>query len=203
MTSQPGALRHAIAPIALASTSLSPEKSGVPFGLHRGMTQDQVVRIVGQGAVEAALDDTILFRTVPKPHPAFESYALTFSPKDGLLKTVAIGKDIRSNCFGEAVHSSFIEIQDVIAETYGQPDIKLDYLLTGSNWKDHKDWMTGLFKEERTLATAWLLSREWGYGIVLAARALSSDLGRLELTYEFDRWEQYLDAVKKKAGAAF
>ncbi len=192
-----------MAPIALASTSPSPETSGAPFGLHRGMTQDQVIRIVGEGSVEAALDDTMLFRVVPKPHPAFESYALMFSPKNGLLKTVAIGKDIRTNGFGGAVHTSFIEIQNVIAETYGQPDIKVDYLMAGSNWRDHKDWMTGLFKEERTLATAWLPSREWGYGIVLAARALSSDMGRLELAYEFDGWEQYLDAVKKKAGAAF
>lgn len=89
-----------VAPVAPVVAHLG---SG-PFGLHRGMTQEQVIQIVGKGAISEAKGDTLRLLRVPKSHPAFGLYSLIFSPKDGLLKIVAYGNDIRTNAFGEAIH---------------------------------------------------------------------------------------------------
>jgi hypothetical protein len=175
-----------------------------PFGLRRGMTQEQVIQVVGKGAVKEAKDDTLELLTVPKPHPAFEFYQLIFSPTGGLLKIIAYGNDITTNGFGERVHDSFIEIRDAISEVYGQPEGTLDFLKAGSIWNEPEYWMMGLLKEERTLATNWqkaLPNRI--YGIVLDAKALSTEKGFLHLVYEFDGWNEYVDAKKAKAGTVF
>jgi hypothetical protein len=187
----------------LATVAFAQETSG-PFGLHRGLTQEQVIRIVGKDAIKETNGDTLRLLRVPKPHPAFEFYSLIFSPKDGLLKIVAYGKDIRTNGFGEAVHDSFIEIRDAISKTYGQPKFTLDRVKAGSIWKEPEDWMMGLLKEERGLTTAW----DSGLpnhiqDIVIEASALSQEKGFLRIVYEFDGWNQYVDEVKAKAGTVF
>lgn len=94
----------------VATATFAQEPSG-PFGLRKGMPQEQVIELVGRGAVKETKNDTIRLLTVPKPHTKFDLYSLIFSPKDGLLKIVAYGKDIRTNSFGESLHDAFIEIR--------------------------------------------------------------------------------------------
>jgi hypothetical protein len=168
------------------------------------MTQEQVIQIVGKDAVKETKGDRLSLTTVPKSHRAFELYSLTFSPKDGLLKIIAYGKDITTNGFGNAVHDYFIEIRDALSHTYGQPDITIDDVKSGSIWTEPQDWMIGLRKEERELATSWgksLPNRI--YGIVLEAKALSSEKGYLVLSYEFEGWGEYLDMKNKKTDSVF
>jgi hypothetical protein len=38
---------------------------------------------------------------------------------------------------------------------------------------------------------------------VLEASALSREKGFLKLTYEFDGWDEYVDALKKNEGTVF
>jgi hypothetical protein len=64
-----------------------------PFGLERGMSKDQVIRLVGLNNVadryaggKYSGSDLLILSSVPKPHGAFVTYALTISPKDGLLR---------------------------------------------------------------------------------------------------------------------
>jgi hypothetical protein len=168
------------------------------------MTQEQVIQIVGKAAVKEAKGDVLRLSAVPKPHRAFDEYSLVFSDNDGLLKIVAYGKDIRTNGFGEAVHDSFVEIRDAISKTYGEPHYNFDRLKEGSIWKDPQYWMIGLLKKERDLGSDWgtdLPNRI--HGIVLEARALSDEKGYLVLTYEFDGWDEYVDAKHKKADSVF
>jgi hypothetical protein len=195
-----------VAFVGLATVALAQETSG-PFGLRRGMTQEQVIQIVGNGAVKETKGDTLVLLTVPKPHPDFELYSLIFSPTDGLLKVMAIGKDISTNGFGEAVRSSFREIRNALLQTYGKPNPDLDFVRAGSIWKEPEDWMMGLRKDERYLESAWQEEKlplpNQIHVIVLEAKALSTEKGFLELSYEFNGWDAYLDALKKKASTVF
>ena len=128
---------------------------------------------------------------------------MRFSPKDGLLQIMAFGNDIDTNGFGEAVHKSFMEILDDISQTYGKPGI-IDHVEVGSIWNEPQDWMMGLLKKERILEASWdkaLPNRV--SGIVLQARADSTAIGFLRLTYEFDGWNEYVDAERKEAGTVF
>jgi hypothetical protein len=187
----------------LATVAFAQQSNG-PFGLHRGMTQQEVIQIIGKDAIKETKGDIVRLIRVPKPHSAFESYDLIFSPKDGLLKIIALGIDIRTNGFGEAVHQAFKEIRDAVSQSYGKPDIDLDYLKDGSIWKEPEDWTMGLLKDERTLACAWKMALpNRNYGVVLEAKALSNAKGYLTLMYEFDGWNEYVDSLKKKAGAVF
>ena len=187
----------------LATVAFGQETSG-PFGLRRGMTQEQVIQIVGKAAIKETKGDTLRLLSVPKSHPAFEFYSLIFSPKDGLLKIVAYGNDIKTNAFGEAVHGSFIEIRGAISQTYGQPEFNLDRVKAGSIWKEPEDWMMGLLKEERDLTTIWNTALpNHIQDIVIEAVALSQEKGYLRVIYEFDGWNEYVDALKKKAGTVF
>jgi hypothetical protein len=197
-----------IATSVLATVALAQEPTG-PFGLHRGMTREQVIQLVGKDAIKPGIPgrtelDTLRLYRVPKSHPAFEYYTLIFSPKDGLLKILAIGSNISTNVFGETLHTSFIELRDVISQTYGQPRGTIDSVQSGSIWNDPQDWMMGLLKKERTLAAAWDTGLPNNiHGVILETDALSREIGILTLVYEFDGWSEYLDAKAKKAGTVF
>jgi hypothetical protein len=196
-----------IAISVLATVALAQEPTG-PFGLHRGMTQEQVIQLVGKDAIRTDLKnsdpDALRLSRVPKSHPGFEFYSLLFSPKDGLLKIIAYGNTIDTNVFGETLHKSLLEIRDVISQTYGQPQFTNDYVKTGSIWTDPQDWMMGLLKHDRMLSAAWGKSLpNHIFGIVIEANALSQDTGYLTLFYEFDGWNEYVDARAKKAGTVF
>ena len=79
--------------------TLSQEKSG-PFGFEAGMTKEQIIEIVGSAAIKETTGDTTIFSNAPKADPIFESYALRISPEHGLLKIVALSKNISTNGLG-------------------------------------------------------------------------------------------------------
>ena len=76
----PRFLSFALAATAFASSGLFAQDTSGPFGLHMGMTPEQVIQIVGKDAVKEIKGDILNLYTVPKPHPAFEFYSLVFSP---------------------------------------------------------------------------------------------------------------------------
>jgi hypothetical protein len=167
------------------------------------MTQEQVIQIVGKNAVKEIQGDRLDLHAVPKPHPAF-------SPKDGLLNIVAFGNGITTNGFGEAVHDSFVQIQEGISKTYGPPDVSSDRVRDGSIWNEPQDWMMGLLKGERDLMAIWYKTVSSTkklpnriIGIVLEAKASSTEQGFIVLKYEFDGWNEYVEAKKNKADSVF
>ena len=135
---------------------------------------------------------------------------IPFSPKDGLLLIVAFGPGIRTNGFGEAVHDSFLKIHDALSKTYGQPDGTVDRVKDGSIWAEPQGWMMGLLKEERELLALWSKSvfstkklPNRISGIVLEAKATSTEQGFLQLSYQFDGYDEYLHAKNEKADSVF
>lgn len=94
------------------------EPSG-PFGLHRGMTKAQVLSIIGNAPIKNetpnALGGTmIIVSTVPKPYREFEAYQLYFSKTEGLLKIIAIGKDIATSEEGTELREHYSDLETLL-----------------------------------------------------------------------------------------
>lgn len=65
-----------------------------PFGLRAGMTEEQVLSVVGTSNVQAVEDDGVQGQylkldSVPNGDPAFDLYGCVFSPKYGLVEVYA------------------------------------------------------------------------------------------------------------------
>jgi hypothetical protein len=163
------------------------------------MTKEQIVAILGDKALTRVHDDAYTFSTAPSPHPEFESYICFVSPEKGLLKVVAISKDIETNSFGEAIRDRFEQVQAGLSKAYGAGK-SYDFLQSGSIWNEPQDWMMGLLKDERTLEAFWQLNPPQDHITVIALKAvaLSREKGYLSLGYEFEGWEQYVDSKKEK-----
>ena len=141
----------------------------------------------------------MVLTSAPKPHPAFEDYVLVFSPAQGLLKIGAFGKDIETTVFGTELRSAYQEMKVALAAAYGTPRA-VEYLPSGSIWKEPEDWMMGLLKKERTISALWEGALKNNLNdIVLEALASSQTKGYLELTYEFVGWGAYLDSKRAKS----
>lgn len=197
------------ATIALMAGALGAQQRPVhePFGFHRGMTRAEVIKAVGAASIDTkhSQGDFLSVSTAPKPYSAFEAYNLWFSPSQGLLKISAIGKTIQTNRFGEQIRVAYGEISKALRATYGEPEV-LDFLKTGSIWKEPEDWTMGLLKEEREYSEYWSkysLKLADMSGIVLEALALSDERGYLIVSYEFEGWEEYVEAKKADAGKVF
>ncbi len=174
--------------LCILAAILAPTKgSASAFGFKAGMTKAQIVAIVGTKALTKVEGDMYTFSTAPTPHPEFEEYLCIISPEKGLLKVIALSKDIETNRFGEAVKEKFEQIQAGITKTYGNGD-SFDRLEDGSLWTDPQDWMMGLLKKDRELVTYWKLTTPQDHITIIAleAKALSMEKGYISLVYEFE-----------------
>jgi hypothetical protein len=120
--------KHAAGWLLSAIPVLAQTASQGPFGFHRGMTREEVVQAVGTGAVDAASSNDLLKLSVaPKPYNGFAWYRLTISPAEGVLKIVAVGKDIQSNGFGTDIQEEFNRIYKGVQGVYGPPTKAFDF----------------------------------------------------------------------------
>jgi len=173
-----------------------------PFGFQSGMTKQQVVAMLGEDALKPkSIANWFWSAKAPKQHPLFDHYELLISPKAGVVKVLALSKVIPTSAYGEVLQEQFSKIRDQVAKTYGKYET-YDYLNTGSIWKEPRDWMKGLEKEERTLVCFW--RRETGaelkntvFEVRLEANALDETHGALVLTFEFEKFKAYEEEQKK------
>jgi hypothetical protein len=183
--------------LSYSMQTFSQEKSG-PFGFEAGMTKEQIIEIVGSAAIKETSGDTTIFSNAPKADPIFESYALRISPENGLLKIVALSKNINTNGFGNELKSAFKDIRAALAKIYGRPVHEMDLLNNGSIWTRPDDWMTALLKGERIFGCNWidipLPNRINVIRIDVAAK--SKEIGCLYLTYEFEGYAAYMKTKK-------
>ena len=182
-----------------------------PFGLERGMTKAQIIALVGKDAVARDVTaptggTTLLLSTVPKPYKEFQRYVLKVSPTDGLLSIIAIGSALDTSSDGEELRSHYTDLKSALEATYLKPTSDFDFLKSGSIWSEPSDFMMSLQKRDRTLSTFWTVKDgaklKDGISLVsLEAKAASRTGGFLVLTYEFDGWEAYVNAVNAKEGS--
>jgi len=84
---------------------------------------------------------------------------------------------------------------------------KFDFLRAGSIWDEPRDWMMGLLREERTLATYW--DNEEGsrmsdrlVSVSLRAHAVSTSQGLIQLTYEFENMPACIAEIRRRESSA-
>ena len=175
-----------------------------PFGFEYGMTKEQIVKLVGQRAVEKEDGDRLSLSTAPKPHPDFEAYNLMISPEQGLVKIGAVGRDVQTTGSGYELRRAFTETADALVKSYGSAKKTYDFLESGSIWKDSQYWMMGVKKKERHLVATWESPLpNHLQSIFLEVSALKTETGYLTLSYEFDGFKEYSDGKKAKAGSVF
>ncbi len=173
--------------LALALVAL-PAEAG-PFGFEMGMTIEQVRRVVKLEPVDGK--GRFLARTAPKPHPAFEAYALAFSPTTGLAKVIALGKDIETKDTGLELRRAFDDLRQSLDAKYGNGE-RTDLLTAGSTMPSPSWWMLKLNAGEQVLEGLWKASDlplpDNLRSILLRAEARSLSQGILVLSYEFTNY---------------
>ncbi len=177
-----------------------------PFGFNRGMTKDQVIQLVGKNAVKSRSSDgvTITVTTAPKPYDDFEEYILQFSPDEGLLKIIAVGRTIDTSSDGEQLKDSFDTLHKALVGAFGPAENDFDFLKSGSIWTEGHDFMPGLLHQDRTLASYWNPKNRADRidEIRLKAVALDYTHGYIALGYEFEGWNEFVDTINAKKNSA-
>lgn len=155
-----------------------------PFGLDMGMS----VKSIDKNAKQAA-PFVYLTTNVPKPHSAFESYAIKAAPKMGLCWLKGIGKDISTSSYGVELKSAFSEMNEKLTKRYGKGETT-DLLMPGSIWKKPNDFMMAMRKKERFLMAVW--EKEKGskldgnlIQVALVASPSGRDKGYISIEYSF------------------
>ena len=172
------------------------------FGLKKGMTVSQI-RALDFGTLER-FDNDLFFVSNPKmPKDAWMA-TFEFSPKDGLLK-VRLSFRIETNAYGHKVKEKYREMRDIMRKKYGKGK-EIDALLPSSIWNESSDWMMGLLKGDRLLA--WSKSfdadNKWQLDTVaVMAKATSPEVAVIDVIYEFQGWEEYIDAKEAKEASQF
>lgn len=77
------------------------------FGFKAGVTKEQIVAILGSQTLTRVDGDVYIFSKAPPPASRIQEYMCAISPEKGLLKVVAISKDIETNSFGQALKDKF------------------------------------------------------------------------------------------------
>lgn len=163
------------------------------------MTRDQILEIVGKNSIILSGDDNIVFNKAPKPHDAFESWALLISPKDGLVKVIAVGKTKETDDSGIELKQAFDSIVEGIANKYGKPKSVFSSC-GGSNELECKseNWMLSLKDKNRQLSDFWEVSSPNHVHLInVQARASSLHSGYVNVGFEFEKFNQYEDEKKK------
>jgi hypothetical protein len=171
-----------------------------PFGFKAGMTKQHVIATVGASSVREDDGDLLVLSTAPKPYEDFDKYIVYVSRTKGIAKVAGISKPIETNSFGDQVKKELEEVQTALEKKYGKPTETLDFLQTGSEWKEPQYWMMGLLKKERHLVTVWHTTQ--GTSIMLLALAASPELGSVGVYYEFGTfptWMREHDEEKNKS----
>jgi hypothetical protein len=180
-----------------------------PFGFDYGMTKDQVIAAVGRENVIKDQDFVLRVITAPKPDDNFEAYSLLISPEKGLLKIIATGTTIDTSEFGMELKVGFGAMRDSLAKKFGAPSNTYDFLQPDSNMDAPSAFTESLRKKQRVLAANWDITAEKRktagpeadhlLGVVLETKALRKNAGWLEVTYEFEGFQQLYEEMQKAA----
>ena len=194
-------LNRVAAVVATACVTCVPSFAAT-FGFHKGETVQQVIAAVGQKNVLKTEKNpgggiNLTLQTTPEPHDEFESYKLYFSPDKGLLRVVAVGKDIPNTPDGAELRNHYFIVHAQIGRNYGAPYEDIDDLDPHSRWKKPNDYVMGMVQGDRSLVA------HWGNGsdsmhypndiscITLFAGGLDSTTGYVAVDITFIGWDAF------------
>jgi hypothetical protein len=165
-----------------------------PFGFYAGETRAQVIAAIGKAAIKSEKKDTLEVTTSPKPDPHFDTFTLILSPRAGLLKVVATGKDQNDDATGVKVRAEYAAVKSDVTAVYGPATESFDFIKSTSKHKGADEFILALTNSERTLAAYWTKSAfpNSVNSISLEADGLGNDLGYLSLEFEFNGYAAYI-----------
>jgi hypothetical protein len=175
------------------------------FGFERGMTPEQVTSLVGASAITNTMPDQLggvqyTLSTAPSPHREFAQYILVFSKESGLLRVVAIGKELVTSSDGLQLRDHYDSLCTAMKTTY-ELDRQLDFARPGSLWNKPRDFMMGLLKNDRVLA-AFFKDGHGGH-VIIEPSATDNSTGYITVSYEYQGWDEYFDRLRAKEATAF
>lgn len=181
--------------------------SVAPFGFEYGMTKEQVIQKLGKTALVKDSGVNVTFSSAPNPHPDFEMYVLAFSPQKGLLKITALSKDIETSDDGAELRTKFDAFLGALREKYGKADKDFDFCKGNDVECRSEYFMLTLKGKNRYLNSFWSRSKAnlppHLYTIGIEAVAMGINKGYIELAYEFDGWNEFVDEINKKRNSTF
>jgi hypothetical protein len=180
-----------------------------PFGFEKGMTREQVIKLLGKSAVrdgELSSKDILTVLTAPKPHPGFAEYVLTISPRMGLVKVSAVGKTINTGDDGLDLRRTFDDVVEAISKKYGNPTGTTDHCNGGTGCDASEYWMMSLLDKNRSLRAFWTPPKErvaHVVAILVDAQAIELNKGFIGCFFEFEGFHDYADSRKDAQNDTF
>lgn len=144
-----GAVSLVLLSLALSAGHASAQESTrLSFGLEIGTDPS---RLPG---CKAAGKDMYSCTTLPKPHPAFESYQVYFVKGIGICTVRAIGEDIVTSRSGGELRSAADKLIEQIGAQYGTSN-KMDLISPSSIWDEYGDWTMSILQKDRMYGMIW------------------------------------------------
>lgn len=120
-----------------------------PFGLADDATPESL------GAVAVGGNPGIYYvAEVPRPHPKFDFYTITYHESTGICGVIAGTEKIDSNSSGTGLISAFKRLESQVSVRYGQGEFT-NYLISGSIWDESNDFLMSLATGDRLWHTVW------------------------------------------------
>ena len=168
---------------------IAAEKEKGPFGTTWLSSKEEVEEVGKLTLIQDYGDYAFYYFTPNKGHSAFESYLIIIIKNVGLVKIVASGTDINCTGYGTALKNAYSDMKNSLIKSYGPVTKEYDFN-TSSLWTDADDWMYALYRGYRYLTCYWDTEN---YTIGLDANASSSSVGYITLTYEHNKWGEFLN----------
>lgn len=178
-----------------------------PFGFEFGMTKQQAIAKLGKDAVAKDSGVNVVFKNAPNPHPDFEIYIAAFSPEKGLLKITAVSKDIQTSDDGSELRQKFNTFLSALREKYGKTLKDFDFCKGNDVECRSEYFMMELKEKNRYLNSYWTNANNAlpPHLQTIAIEAIASGInkGYIQIAYEFDGWDTFVDEMDKKHNSTF
>ena len=145
------------------------------------------------------------FKSVPKPHPAFESYFGWQSAESGVCRVMAASTEFENDRYGANVRNSFDKLGKALSEKYGVAR-SIEVLKSGSIWNEPRDWVMAIRQNERTHAADWenAKSGDESYSLIqIWVEAASSDTSFIMLEYRSIDFEKCVSEIEAGENDSF
>ena len=193
-----------------ASATARPASSSAPvnpFGFEFGMSKQQAIAKLGKDAVAKDSGVNVIFKNAPNPHPDFEMYIAAFSPEKGLLKITAISKDIQTSDDGSELREKFNTFLAALREKYGKTLKDFDFCKGNDVECRSEYFMMELKEKNRYLNSYWTNANNAlpPHLQTIAIEAIASGInkGYIQVAYEFEGWDAFVDELDKKRNSTF
>lgn len=114
-----------------------------PFGLKAGSTPPA-----------GAADYFVVFHSVPKPHPSFQSYRGFWNPDRGLTRIMAQSTTFEDDPYCASSRELYDRVKRQLTQLYGAPE-NLEYLDDDGRLADADEFYSSLQHNERSHCSRW------------------------------------------------